>query len=41
MCFVPAHNTWHGFSLRPIKGTRRSIIINYVTKDWRDTYELS
>ena len=39
--FIPADNTWHGVRRQAIKGIRKSIIINYVTSDWRDTWELS
>jgi hypothetical protein len=41
MIFIPAENTWHGYTPRTIDGVRKSIIVNYVTKDWKDTYELS
>jgi hypothetical protein len=41
MIFVPSSNTWHGFEKRPIHGVRRSIIINYVTDDWRAREQLS
>ena len=41
MIFVPATNTWHGFEKRPIQGVRRSIIINYVTNDWRAREQLA
>lgn len=41
MIFVPASNTWHGFEPRPIEGIRRSIIVNYVTKDWRAREQLA
>ena len=41
MIFVPAHDTWHGFERRPIVGTRRSLIVNYVTSDWRNRQELA
>ena len=41
MIFIPGKNTWHGFSKRPIKGIRKSIIINYVTPEWRDKWELA
>ena len=34
MIFVPADNTWHGFEKRPIKGIRKSLIINYVSDAW-------
>ena len=39
--FIPGENTWHGVGHHPIKGIRKSIIINYVTSDWRDTWELA
>ena len=39
--FIPAENTWHGVGHHPIKGLRKSIIINYVTSDWRDKWELA
>jgi hypothetical protein len=41
MIFVPAKNTWHGFEKRPIHGVRRSIIVNYVTNDWRAREQLA
>ncbi len=41
MIFIAGENTWHGFSPRTIDGVRKSIIVNYVTKDWKDTYELA
>ncbi len=41
LIFVPATNTWHGFERRPIHGVRRSIIVNYVTKDWRAREQLA
>jgi hypothetical protein len=41
MIFVPSNNTWHGFEKRPIKGVRRSIIVNYVTNDWRAREQLA
>ena len=41
MVFVPAHDTWHGFERRPMNGTRRSLIVNYVTDDWRNRHELA
>lgn len=40
MVFVPSNHTWHGFRKRPIKGVRKSIIINYVTSDWRAREQL-
>ncbi len=39
--FIPADNTWHGAGHHPITGLRKSIIINYVTSDWRDKWELA
>ena len=41
MIFVPADNTWHGFERRRIEGVRRSVILNYVSKDWRAREQLS
>lgn len=41
MIFVPGANTWHGFEKRPIQGVRRSVILNYVTPDWRAREQLS
>ncbi len=41
MVFVPGTNTWHGFEKRPIKGVRKSVILNYVTNDWRAREQLS
>lgn len=41
MVFVPSDDTWHGFEPRPIKGIRKSIIINYVTQDWRAREQLA
>jgi len=41
LIFVPGQNTWHGFEKRPITGVRRSLIVNYVTPDWRARHELA
>jgi hypothetical protein len=41
MVFVPSNNTYHGFEKRPIKGVRTSLIINYVTSEWRAREQLS
>jgi len=41
MIFVPGDNTWHGFEKRHIEGVRRSIILNYVTPEWRAREQLS
>jgi len=40
MLFIPGSRTWHGFKKRPIYGVRKSIIINYVTQEWRARHEL-
>lgn len=37
---VPSDNTYHGFEPREIIGTRKSLIINYVTDEWRDRDQL-
>ena len=39
--FVPGKKTWHGFEPRPIDGVRRSLIVNYVTAEWRNRRELA
>jgi hypothetical protein len=39
--FVPGKNTWHGFSKRPIGGVRKSLIVNFVSPQWRAVHELS
>ncbi len=41
MVFIPGSNTYHGFEKRPIKGVRTSLIINYVTDEWRAREQLS
>lgn len=41
MVFVPSDRTWHGFEKRPIEGVRKSIIVNYVTQDWRAREQLA
>jgi hypothetical protein len=41
MIFIPGSNTYHGFEKRPIKGVRTSLIINYVTNEWRAREQLS
>jgi hypothetical protein len=41
LMFVPSNNTWHGFDQRTIKGVRKSVILNYVTEDWHDRWQLS
>lgn len=39
--FVPGPNTWHGVGHHPLTKLRKSIIINYVTSQWRDKWELA
>jgi hypothetical protein len=41
MIFVPSNNTYHGFEKRPIEGVRKSLIINYVTNEWRAREQLA
>ena len=41
MIFVPSDSTYHGFEPRPIKGIRKSVIINYVTNEWRAREQLA
>lgn len=39
--FVPSTNTYHGFEPREIKGVRKSLIVNYVTNEWRAREQLA
>lgn len=41
LVFVPGADTWHGFAKRPIRGVRRSLIVNYVKPEWRSRHELA
>ncbi len=41
LIFVPGNNTWHGFEKREIKGVRKSVIMNYVTDEWRAREQLA
>ena len=41
MVFVPSDITYHGFEGRKIDGVRKSVIINYVTNDWRAREQLA
>jgi len=41
MVFVPANNTFHGFEKRTITGVRKSLIVNYVTDEWRAREQLA
>jgi hypothetical protein len=40
LVFVPSDITFHGFEARKIEGVRKSVIINYVTSDWRAREQL-
>ena len=41
MIFVPSNNTYHGFEARQIDGVRKSLVINFVTNDWRAREQLA
>jgi hypothetical protein len=41
MIFVPSTITYHGFEARKIEGVRKSLVINYVTNDWRAREQLA
>jgi hypothetical protein len=41
MVFVPSGITYHGFEPRRIEGVRKSVIINYVTNEWRAREQLA
>ncbi len=41
LVFVPSDTSFHGFMRRPILGTRKSLILNYVTADWRAREQLA
>ena len=41
MVFIPSNITFHGFEARPIEGIRKSIIINYVSDEWRAREQLA
>ncbi|HUS95233.1 MAG TPA: 2OG-Fe(II) oxygenase, partial [Hyphomicrobiaceae bacterium] len=41
MVFIPSDNTYHGFEERRIEGVRKSLIINYVTNEWRAREQLA
>jgi hypothetical protein len=41
LIFIPSANSWHGFIRRKITGIRRTLIVNYVTPDWRARHELA
>jgi hypothetical protein len=39
--FIPGTDTYHGFEPRRIEGVRKSVIINYVTSEWRAREQLA
>jgi hypothetical protein len=41
MIFVPSNITYHGFEPRRIEGVRKSVIVNYVTNEWRAREQLA
>lgn len=41
LVFVPSKVTFHGFEKRPVKGVRKSLIVNYVTNEWRAREQLA
>lgn len=41
LAFVPSDRTWHGFEPRPIPVVRKSLIVNYVTAEWRAREQLA
>lgn len=41
LVFVPSSITFHGFEKRKIDGVRKSVIINYVTNEWRAREQLA
>ncbi|MGA3304167.1 MAG: 2OG-Fe(II) oxygenase [Methylovirgula sp.] len=41
LMFVPSHESLHGFAPRPIRGRRKSIILNYVGPEWRAKDQLA
>jgi hypothetical protein len=41
MIFVPSNVTYHGFEPRKIEGVRKSIIINYVSDEWKAREQLA
>ena len=41
MIFVPSNITYHGFEARKIEGVRKSIIVNYVSNEWKAREQLA
>ena len=41
MLFIPSKTTFHGFRERSWQGLRKSLIVNYVTQEFRSRHELA
>lgn len=41
LIFLPGDDTWHAVDKRPIRGVRKSLIVNYVAPEWRAVEELA
>jgi hypothetical protein len=41
MIFVPSTTTYHGFEARKIVGVRKSLVVNFVTDEWRAREQLA
>jgi hypothetical protein len=41
LVFVPSDKTWHGVEKREMTGARKSVIVNYVSGEWRSKEQLS
>ena len=39
MILIPGADTWHGLLPREIDGVRRTLIINFVTSEWRSRHQ--
>jgi hypothetical protein len=39
--FIPGSTSWHGVGHHPLRALRKSLIVNYVTSQWRDAWELA
>lgn len=41
LIFVPGDNSWHGLEPRAIDGVRKTVIMNYVSSEWRARDQLA
>ena len=41
VAFAPSDNTWHGFERRALGCVRKSLIVNYVSPEWRAREQLA